>query len=230
MRDPRMPVMHALTIEHYGKCDPRRQVFTAHATQARLRLQWALEDAGEVAAPVRDDMLVAAQGRDLYLDTTVTPDSMRERFGARVERMLDGLGNPGMQTDEYNSSFALVAENLRLIRLAAVIENIAESTIRIRHLRRDWVAGTFVPLATNSRAGRSGWTYEHYPRTAALLHADFDRHLTRLARMVAAEGELEESNESPRASLGHDERQLLWEERERREGWLCRGMRCFSTG
>jgi hypothetical protein len=230
MQDPRLPVMHALTIEHYGRCDPRRAVFIAHATQARLRLQWALEDAGEVPAPVRDDMLVAAQGRDLYLDTAVTPDSMRERFGARVERMLDGLGNPAMQSDEYDSSFALVAEDLRLIRLAAVIENIAESTVRIRHLHRDWVAGSFVPLATNSRARRSGRPYPHFPRTAALLHADFDRQLTRLVRMVAAERELEASDEATSASLGHEERVLLWEERERREGWLGRGMRCFSTG
>jgi hypothetical protein len=52
-------------------------------------------ETGELAPadPLAVDLHLAAQGHDLYEDTGVAPEEVRERFGARVDSFIRGMTN-----------------------------------------------------------------------------------------------------------------------------------------
>jgi HD domain len=218
-----------------------RVPYSVHVLSVATIVKELLDGGGECSDPsLADDMVLAAMGHDLYEDTDVTRSEIKEKFGSRVDAFIYGMTNRNGDTDRaaYEREMGHAFEEVRLIKLADLIDNVLSCAYGIHDLGRRWGNNTFLPIAEGMAKTVRAASYSRYPRTSARAIELLDFALSRLrsnleiARAMPAYGQVVQMpnvGHSPPATLALDID--AQEERERREGWLVKGMRSFvDTG
>jgi len=246
-RDAKLAEMRALVIDaHAGQSrNAGRVPYAAHVLSVAEILRTAIEQGGECDdESLGADLYLAALGHDLYEDTKTMPADVRQRFGARVDTFIEGMTNRSGDDDraDYEARMTTAREEIRLIKLADLVDNVVSCAYGIHDLGRRWVSGTFRPLAAGMVASVGRATYERFPKTAHLLESWLDFGLERLDANLAIALALAPESEGADAAA---KRIATWDgtlpgdparakellqkdrERERREGWLSKGMRVF---
>lgn len=123
---------------------------------------------------VREDMLLAALGHDLYEDTAIDPDDIRLRFGERVAHWIEAMTNRqgDSSRDAYVQQMTMAEEEVRLIKLADLAENTASVSYAVPDMGLVWVRDVFLPLAEqmwNALRGTEFVRYEHAARSLRWL-------------------------------------------------------------
>lgn len=167
--------MRALVIEaeRVRQRDAGAVPYLAHALGAGRIIEAALNDTGELIGdePLQEDIYLAAVGHDLYADTSIAPDEIRDDFGPRVDAFIEGMTN---RPEDPNRAKHLaetpeMVEALRLIKLADLIDNVASCGHRIDELGAKWNRRTFLPVAGQMILNVAVTRFEDVPDTAALM-------------------------------------------------------------
>jgi hypothetical protein len=150
-----------------------RALYLAHALSVGRIVEEALNDTGELIGdePYQEDICLAAAGHDLYADTSVTPEEIRQDFGTWVDILIEGMTNRPEDPNrpKYLARNGDAVEALRLIKLAALIDNITSCGHRIDELGSRWVRRTLMPFAGQAVLNTAVARYEDLPDTAALM-------------------------------------------------------------
>ena len=169
--------------------DPGELPVAAHALSVAEILDDALAMTGELRAQpeLHCDLYLAALGHDLYQETTISATDVRDRFGVRVDQLIGGLTIRAGE-HEYHQYVARIGgadEEVRLIKLADLIENVVSCACRIDALGDRWVRKTFLLIAEHMFEVVSDAEYARYPRTSALLASWLDFAMRRLRANLA---------------------------------------------
>lgn len=170
-----------------------------HLLSVAQIVDWALEVSGELPDDAaRDDLYLAALGHDLYEDTAVEPIDIRLQFGERVDAWIQGMTNYDGDEDRaaYLSRMATAPEEVRVLKLADLMENTASMSYAIVDMGVEWTEKTFLPIVTEMRDVLVRTHFESLRRTAALLRGLLDYNYERLRRNVEMFRLVEESRRS----------------------------------
>ena len=162
-----------------------RVPYWMHVQAVAQMLDFAIARGREINYPLRERICLAALGHDLYEDTKVTRADIEKQFGDDVAGWIQGMTNDGdADRKAYLARMAAAPEEVRLIKLADVLENTTSVSYAIPDMGIEWVQGVFLPIATEMHdlLGKSEFT--QYPRTAQLLVLMFDFQLKRLEDTV----------------------------------------------
>jgi len=159
-----------------------RVPYWMHVQSVAQILEWVIERDDEIGdSMLREDLFLAALGHDLYEDTEVTSSSIRERFGERVDGWIRALTNDGDQDRAaYLDRILAAPEEVKLIKLADLLDNTASVAYGIHDLGVKWTGGTFLVIASEMGAVMRAARFERYPRTADALMSLFAFHHQRL--------------------------------------------------
>lgn len=188
--------MRALVVDAHAaqQRNGGRVPYAAHVLSVGKILGDALAQGDECGDPALAlDLYLAALGHDLYEDTTVAPDEIRKRFGARVDALIEGMTNRAGDNDRsaYEAHMGSASEEVQLIKLADLTDNVVSCAYGIHDLGRHWVRDTFLPIAVGmSRIVERG-TYTRFAKTASLLKSWLDFGMARLHANLAIAQALE---------------------------------------
>jgi (p)ppGpp synthase/HD superfamily hydrolase len=150
-----------------------RVPYWMHTQSVAEIIEYAFEKTGELAPdPVLAlDLYLAAQGHDLYEDTSVPPESIRATFGERVNGLIVAMTNETGDHDRaaYVQRMALATEEVRLIKLADLADNLASSAYGVHDLGVQWIVDFLMPIADEMRRALHVSSFHRYRLTAALL-------------------------------------------------------------
>jgi hypothetical protein len=143
----------------------------------------ALALTGELPADAAEDLVLAAYGHDLYEDTDISSQSIRQEFGSRVDDWISGMTN---RQDDHNRAdylrdLAAADDEVRVIKCADLIDNMLSVAYGLHDLGLDWVNDFFLPIAGETRAMLVATTFDRLPRTGGYLIALVQWAWTRLA-------------------------------------------------
>ena len=197
----------------------RRLIREAHAGQTRLNgrvpywphcenvaeiLEEAFGKTGELAddPACLEDLVLAALGHDLYEDTDVDRRDIRRSFSRRVDRWIEGMTNPHGDEDRaaYVAQIREAPEEVKLIKIADLIENTLTVAYGIQDLGIPWTESFFLPIVEEMAPVVTEASYTRYPKTAALLLPVLAFALERLRGNLRRFREAEDKNpasESP---------------------------------
>jgi (p)ppGpp synthase/HD superfamily hydrolase len=165
-----------------------RVPYALHVLSVGTIVEDAVELGGELSDPqLRHDLYLAALGHDLYEDTAVTREHVCDRFGERVDRLIEGMTNRKGDHDRagYLAQLRDARDEVRLIKRADLIDNATSCAYGIHDLTRAWVATTFVPIA-HELVEVLGPPRGRYARTEALLASWTDFAMRRLDALLDA--------------------------------------------
>lgn len=232
--------MLAIQAHAHQQRNAGRVPYVVHVMSVAEVLADAVSQSGD---PIDDDtkvdLYLAALGHDLYEDTSVTREEINARFGPRVDAMIDAMTNRVGDHDraEYEARIQASAEEVRLLKLADLVDNVTSCAYGIHDLGIEWIQNTFLPIATGMKKTVERATFVRYSRTAAILLSWLDFAMKRLKANLEIFKALggttsEEANARLAAWDGtfpDDKGETLaqHQEREVREGWLVKGMRVF---
>lgn len=137
----------------------------------------ALEQAGELES--NNDLFISiacsALGHDLFEDTIVERQIIREKFGAQVEEMIVTLTNEedDAHRDKYMEKIAASSEELALIKYADLIENTISCAYGIHDLGIDWIKSFYLPIKSETEKVLASKKFAVYPETATLLRIQY---------------------------------------------------------
>ena len=184
------------------RAEMRTLVVDAHAAQRRnggrvpysvhvLSVGTILEDTLELGGECTDDALrhdlyLAAIAHDLYEDTPVARDQIRARFGARVDQLIESMTNRAGDADRgaYLARLREASEEVRLIKLADLVDNVTSCAYGIHDLTHAWVATTFVPMAIDMLEAVGRPVGRRFAKTEAILLGWLDFAMRRLRAML----------------------------------------------
>jgi hypothetical protein len=166
-----------------------RVPYWTHLLGVAQILDWALHLTGEQPdEATREDLYLAALGHDLYEDTAVQPIDVRLQFGERVDGWIQGMTNEGGDQNRaaYLAKMASAPEEVRLLKLADLLENTTSCSYAIHDMGVDWMTKTFVPIATEMRAVLDKSTFSTYEATAGVLSSLLAYNYQRLLGSIDA--------------------------------------------
>jgi hypothetical protein len=235
--------MRALAIEaHTGQQrNAGRVPYVVHVLSVGEILREALELTGECRDPeLARDIYLAALGHDLYEDTSVSVEHVRRHFGTRVDGMIEGMTNRAGDDNRtaYEARMAGAEDEVRLIKIADLIDNVVSCAYGIHDLGVTWVRDSFYAMARRMSSSVATASYAQFPATAKLMLGWLEFGLARLQVNITIAEALEEPTT---AEAAHEELATLdgqldlpddavekYQGRERRTGWLLKGMRVFT--
>jgi hypothetical protein len=136
-------------------------------------LDQALRQSGELPGDeaLARDIYLAAQGHDLFEDTAVTPDAVREAFGERVCLFMQQMTNEGGDADRaaYLAKMRAAPDEVRLIKLADLLDNTLSCAYGVHDLGVAWIRQFFLPIVVEMKDVLAGAELPRYPGTAKLL-------------------------------------------------------------
>jgi len=220
-------------------------LYLTHALSVGRIIEDAFNDTGELIGrePYQADICLAAVGHDLYADTSVTRDEIREEFGRRVDSFIEGMthrqGDPNRA--KHLAELGDAVEALRLIKLADLIDNVASCGHRIDDLGAKWIRRTFMPIAGQMILNAEAIRFDHVPDTAALMvewirfaYKRMEANLDIFDELAAREPtELAEAPAKKVRALDPEvarDKLVQMKEREWREALLVRGAYLFARG
>ncbi len=149
------------------------------------------------------------------------------KFGARVDALIYGMTNRNGDDDRvaYEREMGQAFEEVRLIKLADLIDNVLSCAYGIHDLGRRWINNTFLPIAEGMAKTVRAASYPRYPRTSARAIELLDFALLRVRSNLAITVALPaHGSVVPMPNVAHSPPATLTldidgqEERERREG------------
>jgi hypothetical protein len=170
---PRIERMRALTREGHGTQTRNggRLPYWVHTDGVADICAQALAVTGEAPHDVAEDIVLAAYGHDLYEDTDVSQQTIRDEFGARVDAWISGMTNRKNDADrgDYLRHVAGADDEVRIIKCADLIDNMLSVAYGLHDVGLTWAADFFVPIATETRDALRAAPFERLPRTGAYL-------------------------------------------------------------
>lgn len=132
--------------------------------------------------PLTVDMYLAAQGHDLYEDTAIQPQQVREQFGERVDQFISYLTNENGDQDRsaYVEKIRNAPEEVRLIKLGDSIDNTLGVAYGIHDLGVTWTEGFFLPIISEIRDTLRQTSFTKYSNTATILMGQLEFAYQRL--------------------------------------------------
>lgn len=162
-----------------------RVPYWMHVQAVAHVLDFGIARGGEIRYPLRERLYLAALGHDLYEDTKVTRADIERQFGEDVAAWIQGMTNDGDDDRAaYLARMAAAPEEVRLIKLADVIENTTSVSYAVPDMGIEWVESFFVPIATEMHDLLGKSEFPKYPRTAQALQFLFDFHFKHLTNTV----------------------------------------------
>jgi (p)ppGpp synthase/HD superfamily hydrolase len=180
--------MRTLVVDAHAaqRRNGNRVPYAVHALSVGTIVEDALELGGECSdEALRHDLYLAAIGQDLYEDTPVARDKIRTRFGERVDRLIDGATHyPGQDRAAFLAKLREAPEEVRLVKLAALVDNATSCAYGIHDVTRASVATTLAPsmLEMYETLGRS--TCHRFAKTERVLLGWADFAMRRLRAML----------------------------------------------
>lgn len=194
-RDERRDRMRELTRQgHAGQTrNAGRLPYWVHTDAVADICDRALRHTGELPADEAADLVLAAHGHDLYEDTGVTPATIREQFGARVDGWIDGMTNRKGDRDraDYMRHLASSGDEVRLIKCADLVDNMLSVAYGLHDVGLDWAREFFLPIASQTREILLSTPFTRLPRTGAQLTGLVDWAWGRLAGSMETAAEVE---------------------------------------
>ncbi|MBI2600962.1 HD domain-containing protein [Candidatus Daviesbacteria bacterium] len=179
-------------IKHYheGQFRSNGKVPYWHHSQSVAEIMLdAIKQSGEFEGEEGkvEQLFLAAQGHDLYEDTDIDPDEIKEKFGVEIHDLIQGLTNEHGDHDRagYIEKLINASEEVRLIKFADMVDNTVGCAYNIFDLGVEWVKGFFLPIISEQREKLADLTFTKYPRTATLLKSQFDFSYQRLQQNLA---------------------------------------------
>ncbi|HPH64488.1 MAG TPA: hypothetical protein PLF40_02045 [Kofleriaceae bacterium] len=219
-----------------------RVPYAAHVLSVGEILQDALLQGGECHdAALLQDLYLAALGHDLYEDTDISPADIRQRFGDRVDVFIESMTNRAGDHDRaaYEARMRGAEEEVRLVKLADLVDNVVSCAYGIHDLGYRWVKDTFLRIAVGMTRIVEATRFERFPKTAELLLGWLRFGLMRLRANLAIHLALDARPSSNvivansatwdgvfKSDPGDLE---IYQECERRQGWLLQGMQVFPV-
>lgn len=160
--------------EHAGQTRLSGRVpYWPHCENVAQMLAEAFGKTGELAhdPALLADLTLAALGHDLYEDTDVDRREIRRSFSERVDLWIQGLTNPHGDDDRaaYVAQIRAAPEEVRIIKIADLIENTLTVAYGIQDLGVPWTESFFLPIVEEMAPVVAEASYVRYPKTAALL-------------------------------------------------------------
>jgi (p)ppGpp synthase/HD superfamily hydrolase len=163
--------MLALVMKyHHGQSrnKQRETPYWLHCAGVAALVEKAFSDSG---VRIPESMYLAALGHDLYEDTTVEPALIKEQFGDDVHMLIQALTN---ERDDYNRTqymqkLGSSTEEVRLIKLADMLENITSVANNLDVLGVGWLDDFFAPIMKDTIEILSKTTFTTYAHPAEKL-------------------------------------------------------------
>lgn len=143
-----------------------------HCEAVALLVREILLQAGEYDHNA-DDIVLAALGHDLYEDTSVDREFIRNEFGARVDELIFQLTNEedDEHRDKYMQKIHSASDEVILIKLADMIENMNSVFYNRNTLGKEWVDTFFLPIMNDYLPHLRGKQFASYTQTGNALLA-----------------------------------------------------------
>lgn len=174
---------HATQFRNNG-----RVPYWMHLQAVAQILEWGLDIGNEIRdGRLREELYLAALGHDLYEDTSIRREEIVERFGPRIDAWIRGMTNDGDDKDPkaYLTRLAAGPEEVRLIKIADLIENSSSCSYAIPDMGTEWTRTFFMPIATETASMLLRASFPGYPRTANQMRAQMSYQISRLRQNLA---------------------------------------------
>lgn len=164
-----------------------RTPYWMHCETVSETLSRLLAETGETTEDSLD-ILLAAKGHDLYEDTRVDPEKIRQKFGERVHSLIDGMTNRGGDTERaaYVEYMKTAPEEIRLIKLSDLLDNYRSGATALTPggLGTEWVKGYLLPILDEMWPAVKNTSFMRYPKTAEKLCTAVDAARKKLHSML----------------------------------------------
>jgi (p)ppGpp synthase/HD superfamily hydrolase len=163
-------------VERYHKGQYRNKdknsPYRLHCEAVALLVKEVLTQTGEYDDNA-DDIVLAALGHDLYEDTSVDRDFIRQEFGAHVDELIFQLTNEedDEHRDKYMQKIHSASDEVILIKLADMIENMNSVFYNRSVLGQEWVDTFFLPIMDDYLPHLHGKKFTNYVQTGNYLLA-----------------------------------------------------------
>lgn len=121
--------------------------YRLHCEAVALLVKEVLVQTGEYDDNA-DDIVLAALGHDLYEDTSIGREFIRQEFGAHVDELIFQMTNE--EDDEHRAKYmqkiSSAPDEVILIKLADMIENMNSVFYNKGILGQEWIDTFFLPI------------------------------------------------------------------------------------
>ncbi len=189
---PQVIEMTSLVKQYHSKQSRNngRAPYAQHCVSAAEIVVSALLASDELAAsdPLLVDITCAALGHDLFEDTDINRDMIKEKFGTRIFDLIFAVTNEGGDDkhEAYAQKLLTGDEEALLIKYGDFIDNTISIAYGLPDLGYDWANTFYVPIMRGTERVLDQKEFVRYPKTAALLRAQYafskDRLLQNLAK------------------------------------------------
>ena len=163
-------------VERYHKGQYRNKdknsPYRFHCEAVALLIKEVLVQTGEYDDNA-DDIVLAALGHDLYEDTSVDREFIRQEFGNHVDELIFQLTNEedDEHRDKYMQKIHLASDEVILIKLADMIENMNCVFYNRDVVGEEWIDTFFLPIMNDNLPNLQGKEFTNYAQTGGCLLA-----------------------------------------------------------
>jgi len=146
--------------------------YRLHCEAVALLIKEVLVQTGEYDDNA-DDIVLAALGHDLYEDTSIDREFIRQGFGTYVDELIFQLTNEedDQHRDKYMQKIHLASNEAVLIKLADMIENMNSVFYNRGVLGQEWVDTFFLPIMNDYLPHLRDKEFTNYTQTGNSLLA-----------------------------------------------------------
>lgn len=168
------------TVQEFHASQTRnagRTPYWHHCVGVGKVLKDAIQESGEVKdESLAGDMILAAMGHDLLEDTKITQETIEAEFGERVKDLIHQMTN--WEGDHNRAAYVAhmkgAPEEVKLIKLADMIDNCTSVENGLQLLGTDWAHSFFMPIITEMKGQIVLEDFKKYKKTASKLIEKLD--------------------------------------------------------
>lgn len=142
-----------------------------HCERVGLLLRRALETSGEGSEEEQENLVLAGLGHDLYEDTKILPQEIRENFGEKVDGLIAedtnrfGDGQVALYAEKLKS----VSELALLIKFADLCDNYGTGGSAVSENGYEWTKDFLWPILETQWEVVKDLSFVQFPKTADFL-------------------------------------------------------------
>lgn len=147
-----------------------RRPIWQHPDRVSRILESALASSGEGTPEERRRIALAALGHDLAEDTAIETGELTRLFGEEGARFIGGMTRaPGAREAEYVAQVCLAGEEVRLTKLADLVDNCLSVSYCLDGEAIGWVSRVYLPIVRAMLGPLQRTRFRRFPRTARAL-------------------------------------------------------------
>ena len=142
-----------------------------HCERVGLLLRQALESGGEGSEQDQGNLVLAGLGHDLYEDTKVSREEVRENFGEEVDGLIEEVTNRfgDDQAQRYAKKLASDSEKALLIKFADLCDNYGTGGSALGENGYKWTSSFLWPILETQWQVVKDLPFRRFSKTADFL-------------------------------------------------------------